>query len=225
MITYKTFKEPRAAEDLAFWLKRRGIEAEVYDTSANFDPSFANSIVSKELAVRINAGDFKKATELHRQFYRNRLQQIPQDYYLFSFTDSELIEILAKPDEWGDLDYILAQQILHDRGIEITDEHLEDLRNKRYEALSQPEEQDTGGNIVWGYGLSLAAGIIGSLIGWHLMSSLKTLPDGKTIYRYPPAARAHGRRIFQIGMIITLLFFLVGMYVRYQENIGRWFAR
>ena len=177
METFRTFKDAPAAEDLAQWLTDRGIKAVVVDTSVHFDPSFAYSILSKEWAVRIAAGDFTRAGEMLHHFYEQRLDGIPRDYYLFSFTDQELEEILRKPDEWGDLDYALAQHILQQRGRYVTDQELRELRDKRYETLSKPEEDSAGAFIGWGYGLSIAGGFIGSTLAETLVraDSLCTL--------------------------------------------------
>ena len=200
MKSFRTFKDAPAAKDLADWLCVRGIPAEVTDTSAFFDPSFAHSILSTEWTVRIASADFTRATEALQHFYEQRLDRVPEDYYLFAFTDQELEEILMKPDEWGDLDYALAHHMLRARGKGITSEELHALRNKRYQALSMPETEETGNFVSWRYGLSILGGFIGSMIGWHLMNSHKILPDGKKVPRYPEAARAQGKRIFWLGI-------------------------
>ena len=206
-----------AAEDLAAWLCRRGINAEVSDTSAYFDPSFAHSVLSREWSVRIAPTDFTKASDELHHFYEQRLNLVPDDYYLFSFTDEELEEILRKPDEWGDLDYALANHMLHRRGKGLSDEQIHMLRAKRYESLSKPEVEEAGEFLTWGYVLSILGGFLGSLIGWHLMNSQKTLPDGKRLPRYPEAARAHGRRIFWLGIIVTITYALIRMYFSISE--------
>lgn len=207
--TFRVFKDVHAATELAVWLNDRGIAAEVDDTSSPFDPTFANSILSKEWVVRILPTDFSAANDLLQQFYILRLNAVPKDYYLYSFSDEELKEILLKPDQWGDLDYVLAQEILASRGKSISPNELQALRDKRYQELSQPEEHDVPDFIAWGYILSLVGGLIGSLIGWHLMSAQKVLPDGKKVPRFSEKARTQGRRIFWLGLIITIVFFLV----------------
>jgi hypothetical protein len=212
MEIFRTFKDAPAAEDLASWLCRRGINAVVSDTSAYFDPSFAHSVLSREWSVRIPSADFTKASDELHHFYEQRLELVPVDYYLFSFTDAELEEILRKPDEWGDLDYALANNMLHRRGKGLSDEQIGMLRTKRYESLSKPEAEEAGKYLTWGYVLAVLGGFLGSLIGWHLINSCKTLPDGKKLPRYPDAARAHGRRIFWVGIVVTVSYAFLRMY-------------
>jgi hypothetical protein len=68
------------------------------------------------------------------------LQEVDQDYYLLTFTDTELLEILAKPDEWGHFDCVLAKKPLTDRGHAITDAYTKQLKAKRLEELAQYED-------------------------------------------------------------------------------------
>jgi hypothetical protein len=60
--------------------------------------------------------DFAVAQRELEKYYRAQIAHAEDDYYLFEFSDAELNEILSKPDEWGDFDYQLAQQLLRERG-------------------------------------------------------------------------------------------------------------
>jgi len=220
MELFRRFKDAPAAHDLADWLRLRGIQASVSDNSGYFDPSFAHSILSREWSVHIAAGDFTRATEELRHFYEQRLERVPADYYLFAFNDNELEDILIKPDEWGDLDYALARHILADRGKSWSDAELSDFRDRRYQSLSMPETEETGSYLAWGFTLSVVGGLIGSMIGWHLMNSHKILPDGKKVHRFTTATRAKGRYIFWLGIAVTIIFALLRMYWSYQHGIG-----
>ena len=220
---FRTFKDAPAAEDLVAWLRLQDIDAELSNTSAYFDPSFAHSILSREWTVLIPAKDFTEATAALQHYYEQRLNAVPCDYYLYSFSNDELEAILARPDEWGDLDYALAREILDSRGLRYSDEQLASLRTARYEELSRPETERSGIVVLWGYVLSAIAGLIGSLVGWYLMHGRKTLPDGKTVPRYAAAATTHGRRIFWLGILVTLIYTALRMYYTYTHGVGRLF--
>ena len=62
------------------------------------------------------AADFPRAHLALKAYYQAQLSTMDPDYYLFSFTDTELLEIVTHPDEWGHLDYALAKKLLADRG-------------------------------------------------------------------------------------------------------------
>ena len=219
MEIFRTFKDRPAAEDLASWLNQQGVEATVSETR-DFDPSFAHSLLTREWSVRIALADFSRATEALQHFYEQRLDLVPPDYYLFGFTDAELEDIIRKPDEWGDLDYALARELLLRRGTGPDDEQIRLLRSKRYETLSKPENEESGSYLAWGYGLSIVGGFLGSLIGWHLMNSHKILPDGKKLPRYSESSRAHGKRIFWLGIVVTIGYSFFKMYSLILSAVG-----
>jgi ATP-dependent Zn protease len=123
---------------------------------------------------------------------------------LFDFTDQELYDILAKPDEWSAFDYQLSQRILKERGKEIDKDFLNSLRKTRIEDLAKPEEKQT--NNVWvGYLFSLLGGLIGIAIGWNMMSSKKKLPNGEEIFSYQENDRKHGKRIMILGIVMLII--------------------
>ena len=112
-------------------------------------------------------------------------------------------------------------QILEKRGNGISNEELDSLSAQRYEELSKPESDDASSFIGLGYGLSLFGGLLGSLIGWYLMTSQKVLPDGKNLPRYAPKSRAHGKRMFWIGLVMTIVLLLLRLQA--DEGSGRSF--
>ena len=79
----------------------------------------------------MQAENFAKADEVLNDFYKDQLDAIDKDYYLFGLSDKELEEVVTKPDEWGRLNYQLAQKILKDRGREITPQKAELLKEKQ----------------------------------------------------------------------------------------------
>ena len=103
------------------------------------------------------------------------------DYYLLAFTDAELLEILSKPDEWGHFDYVLAKKLLVDRGYNITDALTQELKAQRLNGLAQYEDP-----IMAGRGSPIG---LGGLISSYIVAThKKTLPDGRQVHAYSPAA-------------------------------------
>ena len=58
------------------------------------------------LNIKVKGEDLEKAEELLKDIEEINVERLEKDYYLFAFSDSELIEILEKPDEWGHNDYL-----------------------------------------------------------------------------------------------------------------------
>lgn len=128
------------------------------------------------------------------------LQETESDYYLLSFSDEELMEVIEKRDEWGSYDYALALQLLEQRGITLTTGDLERIDQQRLKVLATP---DKGSNI-WtaiGYLSALIGGMLGLFIGIFLFTAKKTLPDGTRVYAFSPQTRQHGKYIMTLGFI------------------------
>jgi hypothetical protein len=170
------------------------------------DVTFSGSTLLNQYEVRIGIADFEKAEAVLEKEAENILNKIDEDYYLLSFTNEELYEVLLKSDEWNIFDYKLAQKILTNRGKTIDPEMLASLRNERLKILAQPEENQKPW-IITGYLFSFLGGGIG--IGYSLWTSKKTLPNGERIYSYNDADREHGKMIFFIGLIIFPLALII----------------
>jgi len=208
LLTFQKFKDPEIANDIADKLRSAGIRCEIEDDHKFFDPTFSRNPLQNEIRVKLDPADFSKATKVLDDYYRSQLDTVDKDYYLFDFTDEELLQILTKPDEWGPLDYQLAQKILSDRGKEITGVELQSLKSQRISELEKPERSPTG-LIIAGYISAVLGGIFGLVIGWILSTTKRTLPDGQFVYTYNSSDRQHGRIISGIAllMLISVLFF------------------
>lgn len=201
LITFKTFNDVVLANELTDLLQQHNIEYDVEEQELSFNPTFVNSELSKEYAVKINSEDFNRVNQLLNDNEIDNINRVDKDYYLFDFTDNELIDVLAKADEWSPFDYQLARKILTERCVTLNEQILSNLNNKRIEELRIPEPAQN----VWilvGYVFAIAGGLLGLFIGWHLSSYKKTLPDGKQVYGYNENDRKHGKRIFLLSIIV-----------------------
>ncbi|MDP4264192.1 MAG: hypothetical protein Q8941_16810 [Bacteroidota bacterium] len=206
-ITYKVFTDPALAVEFAEVLNQYSIPFKVEEDAYNFDPSYANHPLNKDYRLKIRQRDFTEANAAFENFFKGYVDSIDKNYYLYDFTDEELMEILAKPDEWGGLDYQLAQKILKNRGKEITARELDDFKKKRLEELKKPEKTEYT-SIIMGYLCSLLLFPVGIFLGYMLLCAKKTLPDGQKIYAYSKTQRFHGELIMVISSAIFLLAFL-----------------
>ncbi|MBK9687508.1 MAG: hypothetical protein IPO65_06980 [Saprospiraceae bacterium] len=132
------------------------------------------------------------------------IDTINNEYYLFSFTDDELMDVIVKKEEWNDFDYVLAQKILKERGKEVSMDILNAIRKQREIELSRhlPYPKTW---IITGYTFALFGGLISMMIGVQLIWDKKKLPDGRKMYAYDESARNHGRLIFLIGLMVLIL--------------------
>ncbi len=143
----------------------------------------------------------------------NLINNVDDDYYLLSFTDDELYDILVKSDEWSEFDYSLSKKLLKERGKSVDDELLKSLKLKRIKELAKPEGNQKGW-IIAGYIFAFLGGFLGLIIGYFLWTSKKTLPNGQKVFSYYPKDRRNGKYIFYISLIIFPISFLIKLFAK-----------
>lgn len=202
--TYRRFNDKILAAEFIEMLKKNEILYEVEDSTQFFDPSYAYNEALAEIRIRLLPEDFSRADEMLASYYKPVLDSLERDYHLYAFTDEELFDVVAKPDEWGIVDQLLAPRILKERGVELAPNVVAMLKKNRIQELEKPEEAPRYLLLI-GYVTSLLSGIIGILIGWHLSFFKKTLPDGTKHYAYKERDRDHGTRMIFISAVVLLL--------------------
>ncbi|GAB1355982.1 hypothetical protein MASR1M29_01490 [Cloacibacterium normanense] len=187
---------------------------EVENNSKIFDPSFANNDFEKEYIVKIHPNDFEKVYDLEEEIIKNEIQNTPEDYYLFDYNNSELLDIVNKRDEWNAFDYYLAKKILNDRGNLITEEKIIEIKKERIEELKKPTEIKS----IWiillylitilGIFLPLFIGLSSIIYGYFIRNMKKTLPNGESVYQFSEKDRKHGT-VFLFGGIFFFIFWIL----------------
>lgn len=209
-ITFQKFNDQNSASELGDFFKEKKLEYVLEDNSLSFDPTFANNGFGKEFCIKLRQSDFEKGNALLFEKSEGESIEIEKDYYLLSFTDKELFELIAASDEWSQFDVSLAKRLLKERGKEISSDEIKKIKIKRIEELSKPEEgQNT--YIILGYIFAFLGGFLGMFIGWHLSTFKKTLPNGDRIYAYSENDRKQGNRILKI----SIMFFVIWLLYRF----------
>lgn len=203
-VTFQKFGDKESAEQFIKLLEKNALESILEDNSSSLDASFGGGGFTNEYAVKILQTDFEKANRVLIEDSIADLSKIDSDYYLFTFTDQELRDIVAHPDEWNAFDFMLARKLLKERGQEVNETELAALKQQRIAELSRPEPRQTSA-IIAGYIMAFLGGLLGIIIGGYLFSHKKTLPNGQRISVYSEADRADGKRIFYIGIFFAVL--------------------
>ncbi|MDQ2772612.1 MAG: hypothetical protein M3Y54_19165 [Bacteroidota bacterium] len=201
-LPFQTFPSAGAAEPLLALLRERSIpfEAAVDTGQPIFDPAMTFHSSYATYVVKLHGADFEWVRRLREEGSRDALATLSSDHYLFKFSDAELFELLAKPEEWSPLDVSLAGQLLRQRGRDVSADTVRLLREHRTVEQLRPEPTHSA-SIVWGYLLAALGGIVAFFIGWHLYSHKKTLADGRQVPAHSPADRVHGLRIMTLGVL------------------------
>lgn len=209
MELYKLYYNREQAEAVGAVLGEAGIAYEIIATRRQFDPSYAFNAVDPDINLMLGAEDFSRANEVLKIYYAKQVETVDPNYYLFHFSDKELLDIIRKQDEWGAFDVALAKQILHDRGIPITEEADAISTRQRMVELAQPEAAPLW-MFVAGYVLAFVSGFGGFVMG-RLLSATKILPNGQRVTVYTKSDHAHGRVIMVIGGLLFVTYILISM--------------
>jgi hypothetical protein len=199
LITFQRFTDIALANELAELLDTHHIAYYLEEEAQAFNPTFSYAD-SKEYAVKINGEDFEQVNKLLKREANESIEEIDKDYYLYGFTDGELLDVITKADEWNVFDVELARKLLAERGTPLDDNEITAINNNRLAQLKATEPRQ----IAWvdaGYGFAILGGVLGFFIGWHLWTYKKTLPNGERVYAYTEKDRAHGQRIFYLSIV------------------------
>lgn len=202
-ITFHKFNLLEDAQELISTLKKNDIKVQIEDTSPPVDITFSGNQLQNEIRIKVKQSDVGIANQILEKQAEQLIDKFPNDYYLYDFTDNELIEIIEKSDEWSKEDYMLSQKILKDRGNEISKEEIEKIKQKRIEYLRTPEKGHIGW-LIFGFISAVLGGLLGIFIGWFHWDFKKTDPTGQQFYAYDQQTRKTGQIIFWIGLVATI---------------------
>ena len=213
-VPFQSFFTEEEAAPIIESLKEKGIEYRIEKVKEPLDPTIIGDIVQKKIFLLLRSHDFPKANEVLDNAIIKNIPSLENDYYLFSYTNDELTEIIHKPDEWSRQDLLIAKKILNDRGIKVDDEAIMSIRKERIRELSVQER----GDIFWigiGYLMAIIGGLLSLVIALPFILARKTLPDGSRIFIYDTTTRRHGRNILLITGVIIVVSLFVNDKVRY----------
>jgi hypothetical protein len=211
LVTYRTFLNKEEASELIDALTKNNIPNALEDNKASYDPTFVNMDENDRYFLKIAKEHFPTADKIQLELANKIIDSIGPDHYLYEFTDDELFEVVNKKDEWSKIDYLLAQKILKERGNELSQDTLAKIEMKRSNELAKTEPLPLTSLII-GYIFACLGGLFGILIGWHLATYKKSLPNGERVFGYSPNVRDHGTIIMIIGGSILLLAILVQLF-------------
>ena len=202
------FTEDEAAYTIQQF-KENGIDYRLDRSKELLDKAFIGENLEKKFFLKIKSSDFIKANQVLDARILQNITALEKDYYLFSFTNDELIEILRKPDEWSRQDFLIARKILDERGEHISEDVINDLKSKRINELGR-EENEPVLSITAGYILALLVSIVGLFFGLAFLTAKKNIPNGKKVFAYSRNTRKHGRNIVIISAVSLFILLLNG---------------
>ena len=110
------------AQEVQRLFLEEGINSKIIDNSSSLDASFIGATYDNKIEVVIANKHFGKAEFILSKNAEEVIREVDKEHYLFNFSNEELYDILLKPDEWSEFDYLLSKKILKERGKNIDEE-------------------------------------------------------------------------------------------------------
>jgi hypothetical protein len=202
--SFRTVATQKEADLMIQMLSKNRINARIEKESFNPSSTFSEGSLSSNFEILINTQDNAKANELVMKESVAYLEHIEPDYYLLSFSSKELLEVLQNRYDWSDIDVLLSEKLLRERGVAFDKQIFESINEKEIETLSKGEKKSR----VWifkGYLLSFLGGIGGALTAYSIMKTKKKLPDGSIVYDYDESTRNHAENMMYISVACLIL--------------------
>lgn len=204
---YYQREEATVLEDL---LQEAAIPFRLEATTQLLDAHIVGSSNHPRFVVKIPGDQFGRVDRLLRTEAYERIAEegIPEDYYLRTFSNEELLDLLRHQSEWSAQDLAVARLLLHERGRTLSEAELQQLHSER----AEQQRKGVRGSVpllISGYVLALVGTTLGLIpafivsfaIGWSFWGARNLARNGKRYYHYLPSFRHHGLAIMILAVL------------------------
>lgn len=198
------FEAARAGEIL----EQHGIPCIIQHEHETFNPAFTLKSSFNSIHLLVACTMAQRAREILGSNDSSHDQEPATEAFLADFSDEELLEVVAKSDEWNEETVRTAERMLRKRGIEITDVEKVEMEYRRIIEIRKPQTGDP----VWmaiAFLSILAGGIFGILIGMGYRYLKDRDPNGRRFYIYDDHTRWWGGLFMIAGIVSFVLWFVV----------------
>src|ERR1035437_2405287 len=108
-IEYQTFQKIENAFGIIEILNNNNIPYQIDDSATRFHIIGLGESLINKIALQIRKSDIEKVTLLLSE------NQTDEDHYLYSFSDKDIIDVIANPKDWTSEEFSIAQNIFKQR--------------------------------------------------------------------------------------------------------------
>lgn len=211
-IEIRRYPYPEIAQQISEIFESNGIEYVIEDTKPSVDITFVQGNII-EYILKVKENQFEQAQELLDHSAVEESATPEDEHYMNSFTEQELLEALAKPEDWDSSDLAYAKELLERKGVKTDPEVLKNIRSTLQAEIATSVAAKKS-LIIVGYLFSLVGGFIGVFIATHLLYKFVTDSDGNAQYYYNNASRRHGSimAVFFFAWLAIYLFVYFFVY-------------
>ena len=195
-VPYSEYFNEADLDAITAFLETKNISFEVEKQSAVFDRVYFGEPTKPLFFLKVKADQVDHVNQLLKEEAANNLHKLPADYYLFQFTNEELINLLKEPTEWSQTDQVLAEKLLKERGVQENTVPLEaDI------ATVMPERLKS--RMLWaGYGFAFGFPLLAIVVGIGIIVTKKRLPDGTRAPLLDKWSHNHGFAMAALGIVV-----------------------
>ena len=107
---------------------------ELYPMFKAIDEGLKIVVFEKDFERALNIlAEIKEDSNIRNKPVAQNAEEIAENHYLFSFSDTDIIDVVANPTDWTKEEQSIANQIIKHRGLIITPEDIQTARNKKTE--------------------------------------------------------------------------------------------
>lgn len=139
LIEFQKFPEIEGTKDLVTLLKKNNIPFVIDDKGQRF--ILVSNPLDNYVIIKISKDDLEKVNQLLVDDENKELKKMPEDHYLYTFSDDEIVDIIANPFEWSKLEIRLANEIAKQRNLVLSAENLNRAKKKKLEEVVREEQK------------------------------------------------------------------------------------
>ncbi len=210
-VTLSDYTDPIEAGDAAATLDQHGIVCVIEREHETLNPAFTLKTSFGAIHLKVRGSEVSRAAEILQPEHAGQPASETDDL-IADFTNQELLDVMAKPDEWDPETVRAADRLLWHRGVVVTDRERAELWERRLQEIRAPRPGDVRWIIV-GFGLAFAGGIAGIFIGMGYRFLKARDPLGDAYYIYDEVTKGWGMLMMIVGIVVfvtSITLLLVG---------------
>lgn len=135
LIDYHQFPDVESALKMATILEKNNVYYEIDDSALRFALNQSNSPSDRQVILRIKSSDVEKANSLIWSDNSNG------DHFLYTFQDSDLVDVIANPEDWSPEEQEIARRIIRERNLRFTPDEIQSSRYARNKEKDQQQKE------------------------------------------------------------------------------------
>ena len=204
---FKTFDDAEEVKALALWLQDNGILYELERHASGMGAEFFGTAGAKEeFILRLPDSALDVMYEKFEEEAAHEFQYLPEDFYMLTYTDEELFDVIQNPKNWHPRLYYYAVFLLRERDYEITEAQ---LREHRISSLESPEQGPKTGLLpllmIYLTLMSVVLAPLGFGLCVYMMKAKEVDATGTQSFRFHESSRKTAKWLLMASFILYTL--------------------